>query len=145
MPTASATLATSQAIVKILEGYGVPADRVEIIDITPINADKQANNPEVVTRIRGCTGLFFAGGDQLRIARAFLGPEGKGTPALDAAREVYDRGGVIAGTSAGAAMQSEVMISSTGIPVDTLDFGLSPVPFAATSTSRTASASSRPG
>lgn len=129
VPTASATLATSQAISKILEGYGVPADRVSIIDITPTNCDAQAHNPEVVARIRACSGLFFAGGDQMRITRAFLGPEGKGTPAMDATREVYRRGGVIAGTSAGAAMQSEIMISSVGIPVDTLDYGLSPVPF----------------
>ena len=129
VPTASATLATSQAICKILEGYGVPADQVSIIDITPTNADVQANNPEIVARIRACNGLFFAGGDQLRITRAFLGADGKATPAWHAAREVYDRGGVIAGTSAGAAMQSELMISSVGIPVDTLDYGLSPVPF----------------
>ncbi len=129
VPTASATLATSQATVKILEGYGVPAERISIIDLTPNNADKQAYNPEVAAQIRACSGLFFAGGDQMRITDAFLGPDGQGTPALDAARDVYRRGGVIAGTSAGAAMQSEVMISSVGIPVDTLDFGLSPVPF----------------
>jgi cyanophycinase len=51
----------------------------------------------------GC--VFFTGGDQVRITSR-LG----GTPLDAAVRELYHRGGVVAGTSAGASAMSEVML-----------------------------------
>jgi cyanophycinase len=52
--------------------------------------------------------VFFTGGAQERIVDA-LRPGGQPTPLLVAIRGVLDRGGVIAGTSAGAAVLSQVM------------------------------------
>jgi cyanophycinase len=53
----------------------------------------------------GAGGVFFSGGDQLRITSQ-IGD----TPVEARVREVYGRGGVIAGTSAGASVMSETML-----------------------------------
>lgn len=50
-------------------------------------------------------GIFFSGGDQLRITSQ-VGD----TPIERRVRELFDRGGVIAGTSAGATAMSETML-----------------------------------
>lgn len=66
----------------------------------------QANEPGFVERIDEATGVWFGGGDQSRIVDAYLG-----TAVEDALRRLLDRGGVIGGTSAGAAIMSRVMIT----------------------------------
>ena len=55
----------------------------------------------------GAEAVFFTGGDQLRLTTR-LG----GTKAWTQIEEIYRRGGIIAGTSAGASALSEVMLSS---------------------------------
>ena len=55
--------------------------------------------------------IFFTGGDQKRITKALRNEDGENTPLLEAIWEVYNEGGVIAGTSAGAAVLSRVMFS----------------------------------
>ncbi|MBI3542000.1 MAG: cyanophycinase [Deltaproteobacteria bacterium] len=57
--------------------------------------------------LRGAAGIFFTGGDQLKITSE-LG----GTPVCAAIQELYDEGGIIAGTSAGASVMSETMLVS---------------------------------
>ena len=49
--------------------------------------------------------VFFTGGDQVKITSQ-IGD----TPIFNRIREIYDDGGVIAGTSAGAAVMSETML-----------------------------------
>src|SRR5208282_846604 len=51
------------------------------------------------------------------------------TPALLALKDMWRRGGVIAGTSAGAAMQSSRMLSAAGLPDDALDEGMDALDF----------------
>jgi cyanophycinase len=53
------------------------------------------------------TCVFFTGGDQLRIT-SMVGD----TPVYERLRQIYESGGVIAGTSAGASMMSETMMVS---------------------------------
>ncbi len=53
----------------------------------------------------GAAGVFFSGGDQLRI-RSQIGD----TPVEQRVREIHARGGPIAGTSAGASVMSETML-----------------------------------
>jgi cyanophycinase len=53
----------------------------------------------------GAAGVYFSGGDQLRISSQ-IGD----TPIEQRVREIFDRGGVIAGTSAGAAVMSDTMV-----------------------------------
>ncbi|HYO82577.1 MAG TPA: cyanophycinase [Bryobacteraceae bacterium] len=64
---------------------------------------------EAVNMLKNAKAVFFTGGDQLRIT-TLLG----GTPAYDIIRALYKKkGGIIAGTSAGAAAMGQVMLMST--------------------------------
>ena len=54
-------------------------------------------------------GIFFGGGDQIRITNALLD-----TPVGNAIATAYARGAVIGGTSAGTACQSRIMITGEG-------------------------------
>ncbi|HYN40473.1 MAG TPA: cyanophycinase, partial [Thermoanaerobaculia bacterium] len=58
---------------------------------------------------RNARGIFFGGGDQIRITNALLG-----TPVGDAIAAAFADGAVVGGTSAGTACQSEVMITGEG-------------------------------
>ena len=58
------------------------------------------------SRLAGATGIWFTGGDQARLTAILLG-----SPTLRAVRARYDDGAVIGGTSAGAAIMSDSMIT----------------------------------
>lgn len=60
--------------------------------------------------LEGVTGVWFTGGDQYFTARCFLREDGSDTRLLARLRQLYAEGGVIGGSSAGAAIMSEVMI-----------------------------------
>ena len=66
---------------------------------------EQAHDPERVELVARAGAVFFTGGDQLRITSK-LG----GTPLGSAIESLFRRGGIIAGTSAGASVMSDVMI-----------------------------------
>jgi cyanophycinase len=55
--------------------------------------------------LEGAAGVFFTGGDQLRLT-TLIGD----TPVFSRCYEIFTNGGVIAGTSAGASVMSETMI-----------------------------------
>jgi cyanophycinase len=55
--------------------------------------------------LEGAAGIFFSGGDQLRISSQ-IGD----TPVEQEVRAIFARGGLIAGTSAGASVMSETML-----------------------------------
>lgn len=61
--------------------------------------------------LEGAGGIWFGGGDQLRTARLLLQADGMDTPVLAAMRRLLDGGGVIGGSSAGAAIMSRIMIA----------------------------------
>jgi cyanophycinase len=65
-----------------------------------------ANNPDFVKPLREATGVWFVGGVQSRITDAYLG-----TLVERELNELLERGGVIGGTSAGAAIMTKVMIA----------------------------------
>ena len=123
-PTASASTAGSERFAASLEHYGVAPAQIQIIDLNVENAERQASSPEIAEQIERCTALFFSGGDQRRITRALLGHDGAETLAFQSIKRVRERGGLVAGTSAGAAVQSNPMIAAAGLPGDTLDQGL---------------------
>src|SRR3954462_2881395 len=62
-------------------------------------------DPEKLRTFEGAAGVFFSGGDQLRISSQ-IGD----TPVEQRVREIYERGGLIAGTSAGASLMSDTML-----------------------------------
>lgn len=78
---------------------------VQNIEILDISTREDANIQEYADRIMKSTGIFFTGGDQLRIT-SILG----GTLAHEALRNAYNRGVTIIGTSAGASVMSSTMI-----------------------------------
>lgn len=60
---------------------------------------------EAMMALDGAAGVFFTGGDQLRISSQ-IGD----TPVERRVREIHAKGGVIAGTSAGASVMSDTML-----------------------------------
>ncbi|MCA0231859.1 MAG: cyanophycinase [Bacteroidetes bacterium] len=64
----------------------------------------EANSEAFVASLRQATGVFFVGGRQWRIADSYLN-----TLTHQAFNEVLERGGVIAGTSAGASIQGSFL------------------------------------
>jgi cyanophycinase len=66
----------------------------------------EAMKPESARILDGAGGIYFAGGDQSRLAAALLD-----TPVHKKMLELYQTGCAIGGTSAGAAVMSEVMIT----------------------------------
>jgi cyanophycinase len=79
-------------------------DDIKVVDVS---TRQDATAPEALEAVEEATGLFFTGGDQLHIT-SLLG----GTEMQKIIGRRYERGLVIAGTSAGAAMMSNSMIVS---------------------------------
>jgi cyanophycinase len=73
------------------------------------DARKDADDPALARALRDAGGVFFTGGDQGRITAVLRHADGSNTAVLDALWALYRRGGVIAGTSAGAAIMSSTM------------------------------------
>lgn len=68
--------------------------------------DADIDRPEILEQLRTASGIWFSGGDQRKLMYYF------GTDAMRAAvHEAWQNGAVIAGTSAGTAVQSAVMIT----------------------------------
>jgi cyanophycinase len=70
-----------------------------------IESREDASSPRALRILEGATGVFFTGGDQLKIT----GQIGD-TPTCSRVREIFEQGGVVAGTSAGASVMSETML-----------------------------------
>lgn len=83
-----------------------------------------ANDPVLAAAVANATGAYFVGGDQARITEAMRKPDGSSTLVLDALWEMYRKGGVLAGTSAGAAMMSKTMFYNVGSVLSTLKRGV---------------------
>ncbi|MBM3305042.1 MAG: cyanophycinase [Candidatus Aminicenantes bacterium] len=66
----------------------------------------EAMDPASAALLDGAGGVWFSGGDQSRLTAALLD-----TPLHARLRELYRSGGALGGTSAGAAVMSEVMIT----------------------------------
>lgn len=80
----------------------------------PVRAIRRATpTDETVAAIDGATAVLFTGGDQARITARYR-PDDRDTPEWLALRRLLDRGGVIAGCSAGDAMMGEVMLKGGG-------------------------------
>mgnify|MGYP000920858466 CR=1 FL=1 len=78
---------------------------VKNLQVVDINNRDIANDEDICRKIEESNGIFFTGGDQLRIT-SILG----GTRASNEIRRVYEKGGVIIGTSAGASVMSSTMV-----------------------------------
>jgi cyanophycinase len=81
--------------------------RLGVDDVKAVDVSSRADTllPESLEAVKHATGLFFTGGDQLHIT-SLLG----GTEMQALVHRRYERGLVVGGTSAGAAMMSNSMI-----------------------------------
>jgi cyanophycinase len=70
-----------------------------------INSRTEAYDEKTVKLLDNVKGVFFTGGDQLRITSQI-----DDTPVMHRIHEIYQAGGVIAGTSAGASAMCETML-----------------------------------
>ena len=84
---------------RIREGF-------KVADVTIVHTHdrKEADTEKFVDPISKATGIWFSGGRQWRFTKAYLG-----TKAEKAFRGVLERGGVIAGSSAGATIQGSFL------------------------------------
>ncbi|HEY5586452.1 MAG TPA: cyanophycinase [Ruminiclostridium sp.] len=96
---------------------------VEFLDVLNIDNRIDANNDSVALRISGATGVFFTGGDQLRIT-SILG----GTKTFKTLLDMYKKGVPMIGTSAGASAMSSTMIvdGDSNSPARKCTLGMSP-------------------
>lgn len=135
IPSASGVAVQSWvSISKTLRSYGVKEENIHLINISVMDDDStkdadeskwagNANDKRLARTVKACTGVWFTGGDQMRTMLALTLPDGRPTPVLEAVWDVYNNGGVIGGSSAGAAIMSEIMIGN-GNSLGALQLGI---------------------
>lgn len=97
------------AIVSQLQRHGAVATVIPVAPmIAGIDIDAAVRSPRWLAQVQQARGVFFSGGAQARLVDT-LQPGGVATPLLLALRELFDAGGVVAGTSSGAAVMSALM------------------------------------
>lgn len=100
IPSYDATDKQSEALCQVWRAMGVEA--VRVLHTTSRDRAQQA---EFVKPIDEATGVWLSGGSQDWLSQHYAG-----TLVEDKLRELVDRGGVVGGSSAGAAAMSRVMI-----------------------------------
>jgi cyanophycinase len=90
-----------------LESYREAFADLGVTDLVElyVNDRGETHDDEKLSLLDGVGGVFFSGGDQLRIASQ-IGD----TPIEQRVRAIHAAGGVVAGTSAGASVMSETML-----------------------------------
>ena len=112
-------------LVDRLNSYGAKAFFVPVaVKLAGSDYHAAADDPKLAELVRSAGGAFFAGGDQIRITSALRHEDGSNTRVLDALWDMYRRGGVIAGTSAGAAIMSSTMFGRPRAVLATLKLGV---------------------
>jgi cyanophycinase len=91
------------------EGYFEDYDKafgdLEIGELVELYVENRSHAADKLDLIQGAAGVFFSGGDQLRLTSQI-----GGTEIEEELHRLLERGGVIAGTSAGASMMSDTML-----------------------------------
>jgi cyanophycinase len=95
---------------ELFQTYGSVFRELAVRDLLHVSITNRgdAENPKTVAAIAQSKVFFFSGGDQLRITSMLAGSR-----LYSAVRELYARGGTVAGTSAGASALGHTMPMST--------------------------------
>ena len=102
IPTASSfQQEVTAAYTEVFTRLGAPG-----LDVVNPATRADAHDPAAVAVIDAASGIFMSGGSQLRLSQLL-----PGTPVGDALHRAHERGAVIGGTSAGASIMSDFMIS----------------------------------
>ena len=93
---------------EVVEVYDALFRRLGAGEVVPIRPEsrEEAHDPDLVKAVGEATGVFMTGGNQLKLSAIICG-----TPLGDAIVEAHRRGAVVAGTSAGASIQSSHMVA----------------------------------
>jgi cyanophycinase len=77
------------------------------LNVEPLYFNRSAADADsIVSKLDNASGVYFCGGDQ-----SFLTADLLGTRLLKRIKDIYEKGGIVGGTSAGAAVMSKVMIT----------------------------------
>ncbi len=127
--SADSAQANGTYYVDVLRYYGAGAATVWI----PVRIDNngrcavRGDDPAVIARINAMDGFFFGGGDQSRILACFFKSTGSArtdTPMMGALRNKVLAGALMAGTSAGTAVQSGAPMVTGGESYYGLRYGV---------------------
>ncbi|WP_426244435.1 cyanophycinase [Nocardioides sp. LHG3406-4] len=93
---------------EVVEVYDALFRRLGAADVVPVRPESRddAHDPELLARLASATGIFMTGGNQLKLSAIVAG-----TPLAEAIVDAHERGVVVAGTSAGASIQSSHMVA----------------------------------
>ncbi|MFL6711090.1 MAG: cyanophycinase [Massilia sp.] len=117
--------ATAKFNIELLNQYGADAFFIPVaVKLAGSDYLAAADDPELAAAVRKAGGAYFAGGDQSRITQSLRRPDGSNSLVLDALWDLYRRGGVIAGSSAGAAIMSSTMFDEPRSVLGTLKRGV---------------------
>lgn len=123
VPVASGRPVTNaEKFKKNLISFGMKAENITVLPLA-VRDDKEtefdestwrenANNAEVVAKLKDIAGFWFVGGDQMRIVETLLAEPDQPSLLLKLLRIKLSQGAVIGGSSAGAAMMSQPMIAA---------------------------------
>ena len=95
-------------VVEVYDALFRKLGAAEVVSVRP-ESREDAHDPNLVEEIGKATGVFMTGGNQLKLSAVILG-----TPFGDALVRAHRDGTVIAGTSAGASIQSSHMVAFGG-------------------------------
>jgi cyanophycinase len=102
IPTASSL---GPEVVEVYQALFTSLGAREVVPARP-ESREEAEDPDLVARLDGVTGIFMTGGNQLKLSGIV-----NGTAFGEAIKAAHRRGVVVAGTSAGASIQSSHMVA----------------------------------
>jgi cyanophycinase len=93
---------------EVVEVYDALFRRLGAGEVVPVRPEsrEEAHDPDLVKAVGESTGVFMTGGNQLKLSAIVCG-----TPLGDEIIHAHQRGAVVAGTSAGASIQSSHMVA----------------------------------
>jgi len=83
---------------------------LEEVRVPVVETREQASDPRIVKMIEESSGVFLGGGNQIKLVSTL-----SGTPVGEAIWEHYARGGLVGGTSAGAAALTELTLAGNEV------------------------------
>ncbi|MFB2937360.1 cyanophycinase [Aerosakkonemataceae cyanobacterium BLCC-F154] len=126
LPTASGNpIKSGNYSVEALKKYGAEPIFVPVaVENIDMDYQQAVKDSALIQKVEECKGVYFTGGSQERITQALYTETGEKTPLLDTIWKIYKKGGVIAGTSAGAAIMSDTMFRNAGNVLSVLKYGV---------------------
>jgi cyanophycinase len=116
---------SAESIIAALTRHGAVAEHIPVAPrLRAPGIGDAVNDSLLIEKVRSSRAIYFSGGAQERITESLYQADGNNTPMLDAIWDVFRRGGVVAGSSAGAAIMSTFMFRDPPAVLDVLKHGL---------------------